>query len=474
MMESTPKASLVRKVPNKTDGHLWRGRRMNSGASLLSGHGPLCRHFDGYIRPRALPCLMARTGPSAARISVSPIRLLLAAIVAWAAANAYANADVNLLASFKMHFREESPLPLIVPVTIDRHEYRFEIDTGMSHTMFGLHLRPLLGRPHGWALGWTATGSTRLDSFRGPRVYLGDLPLPVLNQVRCHDIKPAERAKGTVCDGILGVDALRDLVVQLDFDMRAIRLLRSAPPDAGERLQFIVPGLVPLVVGTLGSRERWFQLDTGSNGHLALMKADFDALVKRGDLLPAGARVLTSLSGQRQSRVGVLNTLFGLGSQRRPAIVVNEIPNSDLRGTPTAIGLGYMSRFLVTFDFPNNAVYLKPGASISALVPSVDLFGVRLARDENNDIIISSIAENSRAAKWGRAGDVVEAINGEPARKLSDAELVRRLSDCRRERIVDFRRPADGRKTWMKLFAVRVGNSASKHRPGESVDHCDH
>jgi len=71
-----------------------------------------------------------------------------------------------------------------------------------------------------------------------------------------------------------------------------------------------------------------------------------------------------------------------------------------------------LSRHLVTFDFPNNRIYLKKGKDFKK-IDEADMSGLHLLRISNNTIV-HSVDEGSPAQKAGiEAKDVILKIGNE-------------------------------------------------------------
>ena len=357
---------------------------------------------------------------------------------------ALASGDVPL-AEFDIEFRDERVHKIVVPVTLASTTYQFEVDTGSTDTTFGERLRPLLRRRTGVAR-YSAVGSELAEmTYAAPRGSIGAVRLPRNMAVRCHDISAMTRSPKI--DGILGMDALSGSILRLDFDRAKVSFLRDVPSSPGSRLELMRPDHVPTIVGSLdGYGTREFLLDTGFNGHAAINRRDFTTLVTRGRLAPAGAQSFRTAAGNLRSRHGVFDGALSLGRHTHSALAVVELPDD---GLPFCLlGLDYLSRYVVTFDFPRNRVYLKPGAQFGTLRPATTLFGVRLARVAGT-VVVWSVRERSRAAAYLQPDDVLETINGTAVAGMLDAEIVRRLMDPDRDVKLVFRRPADGAFFWM-------------------------
>lgn len=357
------------------------------------------------------------------------------------------------IAEFDMTFREEHVRALCVPVEFAGKEYRFQIDTGLSHTTFDSRLRPLLSRQTGRSKYLTMRGATRQSNYGAPPGIIGGVRLPPLNQVCCEDLTSTVSALGVRIDGVLGADALRGVVLQLDFDKKKILFLPTVPPDSGKGMRFMNVGGCPVITASLGrSLETEFVLDTGCNGQGTLSGADFATLSARSELLPAGEMPATVASGRFRAAIAVLKSPFSIAEYKHAGVVFAE--TRDVGARPNVLGLDFLSCYVVTLDFPHQYVYLKPSRSFDAFRPMADLGGVRLSRGSEG-VFVLLVEEGSRAAQKACPNDMLEGINGVSPSILSDAEIVQRITSGTHERRLDFRRPSDGWPWWIILPAQK-------------------
>jgi predicted aspartyl protease len=353
------------------------------------------------------------------------------------------------LAEVDIELRSGQVARLVVPVILGKTKYQFLLDTGSSSTSFDDRLRPLLRARTGVSRYWGVGGSVARRTFKAPAGAIGDAPLPQLDDVSCRDMQAMMGNDAPRVDGILGVDALRDYVVRLDFNLRKISWLRHVPTDAGTKLPFVRSNGMPVIacsIERLGARD--FVLDTGFNSQVALLTRDFNALIACGQLKPADMIAAKTSIGRFQLRVGVLEAAFVAGGHTHEGIVVGELPGNSI---PLGVlGLDYLSRYVVTLDFPQNCAYLKPSGEFNTLRPLAGPRGVRLAR-VGDAIAAFSVLEDDAAAQWVSPGDILVTIDTMDVQSMSDAEIIRRLMVPTRAIKLVFRRVADGRASWIVI-----------------------
>jgi C-terminal processing protease CtpA/Prc len=115
------------------------------------------------------------------------------------------------------------------------------------------------------------------------------------------------------------------------------------------------------------------------------------------------------------------------------------------------LGLGFLSRHMVTFDFPNDKLYLKKGERYDQ-PDEVDMSGLHLLK-QSNGIVVHSIDEGSPAAKAGiKPDDILRRINNVDVNTLTLSTIRRQLrsGDGKSVEII-FQRGEKGFKTTIKL-----------------------
>jgi S1-C subfamily serine protease len=76
-----------------------------------------------------------------------------------------------------------------------------------------------------------------------------------------------------------------------------------------------------------------------------------------------------------------------------------------------ALGLGFLSRYVVTLDFKNSRLYLKKGRLVNREEPR-DASGLRIVRVDG-DTVVESVSPGSPAAKCGiRQNDLLLEVDG--------------------------------------------------------------
>lgn len=225
-------------------------------------------------------------------------------------------------------------------------ELPFIVDTGASGTLFDKSLAPLLHKRPGSVTLRMWGARERAELYDAPRLFLGGVPLRTGRVVATHDFKQFTAMAGRPVLGCLGMDCLRHYCIQLDFSTDKMRFLddtHASPDQWGKPIPLSALGwrdARPCVSGNLlGAKDGYSQIDTGDHGDGWLRPNFFQQWTDVLKVPPAG---------EARSPEGILN-----GETYR------QISLREANAPSDGIGLHFLSRHLVTLDFPNWKMYLK-------------------------------------------------------------------------------------------------------------------
>ena len=316
-----------------------------------------------------------------------------------------------------------------------RGPYTFMVDTG-GHTLLSPHLIAETGlKPIGESV---ATGSGEGHSVSGfvhfDEIAIGGARLRDQMGIATEIYDPA--IEGIRVDGMVGFELVRRLVTQIDYGGRTITFTdpaRFQPKDLGEAVPFLFYNHLPNVAGFIGSRPARFDIDTGSRTEIDLTSPFVAAHQLRAEFT-RGASVVTGwgvggpsrsyivrLPSLKLGSVAVDHIAAGLSQDRGGAM---SDPNYDGN-----LGSGLLKRFVVTFDYAHQVMYLKRLTPAPADAGSFDRSGLWI-NAKSGGYTVTDVARDSAAAAAGiRIGDVITSIDGQPARDeaLSDARLKLRV-----------------------------------------------
>lgn len=312
---------------------------------------------------------------------------------------------------------------IMVPVELNGKRTNFVLDTGATMSIFDTALRRQLGEPVRTTTLHGADGETaQVELFLPPPTKVAGLPFDDVEEVICLDLWRLRDDGQSHIRGVVGMDFLQNRVIRLDFDAGEVTFLRSVPRDAGVSVPLgFSPRLIPTVTLSVGGAgRRVFLVDTGYAGLSVgrLSSELLDPLIDNGNAIVHGTGV----------------TVTALKSSQVREVYLREITLDEFRHSASpfaesdheSVGLGYLSRYIVTFNFPRMKMYLKPGRRFNE--PSYfDLSGAKIFREAGATTVWSA-DDGSAASRAGLVrGDVLEQVDARPAAALSLPQIQKRL-----------------------------------------------
>ncbi len=327
--------------------------------------------------------------------------------------------DQKVLAEFKI---AKGGDPILLPVTFKGKEYLFVLDTGCSHTVFDTSLRHELGEVKKIEKGLTLGSPIKAELFDAPEAFLGPLNLKDSGMVSCFDLKMLSLIGGKTVSGIVGMNFLKRYLIQIDFDkgtLSFLQLLQKRHSGWGNELSISYNPLgIPTITGNIyDSIKVDFWIDTGANSTGGLSSDIFDQILSEKKL-KTSEMLFTTASGVIRKRECRFNSL-SVGPFEYEQLIFSEANWSYL-------GLLFLSRHIVTFDFPNSRIYLKKSKEFTK-VDETDMSGLHLLRISGN-IVVYSVDEGSPAQKAGISSkDIILKVGEKDVSKYDMWELRRLL-----------------------------------------------
>jgi membrane-associated protease RseP (regulator of RpoE activity) len=211
------------------------------------------------------------------------------------------------------------------------------------------------------------------------------------------------------------------------------------------------------VRGTLADLPARFNIDTGSRSEVDIT-GPFVAARQLHSRFSKGVSAVTGwgVGGPARSYVVRLPSLT-LGSVHvdRPVAGLSEdrggsFSDPNYEGN---IGSGFLKRFVVTFDYAHQTMYLRPITPTPVDVGSFDRSGLWInSVPEGYDV--TDVASNSPAAQAGiRKGDVITRLDGMVPRPdaLSDARALLRSRPAGTKIAVEFKRGNEAHQVTLVL-----------------------
>jgi Aspartyl protease len=272
-------------------------------------------------------------------------------------------------------------------------ELPFFVDTGSTFTSFDKSLESKLGKHLGGAelSSWGVT--KKAVSYAAPKLYLGNVPLMIGNRVYIGDFKQLSSQTGRPVMGILGMDCLRHYCIQLDFEAGKIHFLDSDHLDAsqlGKAFPLTFRQGCPFIhVNSLvGEEGTNLLVDAGYRSDGALESGLFQREVQK--LQSEGK----AINGQHAGRIWFSKCDWN-GENYTNLLIGDGGTNFSKGQGGNEMGLRFLARHLVTFDFPKEKMYLKQ----TSVGPLVD--GKIISAEE----FLNNLKEKKQLPGWSTNDD---------------------------------------------------------------------
>jgi hypothetical protein len=336
--------------------------------------------------------------------------------------------------------------PILLSVQLDGKLHLCLLDTGATVGIYDPSLP--LGKSLATQVVETPNGTVKLSQHAPPPAKLGDMALHDKGPgfIFSLDFTQIRQVAGEPLVGIIGMDFLRQHIVQMDFDAGEVRFLRTADDACGKAfpLTFSSQGIPTVKLKIADVVEALFQLDTGACGlgSVDIEKGLFDGMVEKQHLKVVGKSLSETLNGTGSSRLARSKSL-SLGDFNLTDPIVGD-------GRVNTLGLSFLVRFQVTLDFPNAKMYLKKGKAFAA--PDLyDLSGLRLLRIDGKTVVHSVAEESPAAVKGVKAKDQLVKIGNMPVDRMTLSQLRRLLATPADAVEVALRRDDEDRKVVLPL-----------------------
>jgi hypothetical protein len=318
------------------------------------------------------------------------------------------NNDKDVVIS-RISFPDDSKF-IVIPVSLKGKEYLFTLDTGAAMTVFDISLKDQLG----WRLGSSKARAADGTSFKMERFMLDHAHFGGVckkhEKVSVMDLSHVSKMAGRRIDGIVGMDILKNHIVRLDFEKNIVSFLKSINKS---ELSECESGLSfkknrVYLNGKVGNIPVRFVIDTG------FADSDFTGLLEPEVIKQLGV-IGTDQGSQGSTIVGPMDI-----DQRKITVTKLRIGQIEydyamfVEHHESILGLDFLSRHIVTFDFPHKKVYLNKTANLNhSSSGSLSITGFDFTViNNNNNIVIESIDTNGLGYKKGfRKDDVILKVN---------------------------------------------------------------
>lgn len=363
--------------------------------------GP-ARPLTAYARPAAPPTGVAIDGGAAS--ATVPFRLLNNHI--------YVQARVN-----------------------GKGPYTFIVDTGGHNLLSQKVIREAGLTATGAVPGSGAGEGTVISGFvEAKEIAIG--PVRMADQIAIAQEVYDRSIEGIPVDGMVGFELIARLVTRIDYGAQTITFTDPARFDpavegkaSGAAVPFVFYDHLPMVTGKVGDLPARFDIDTGSRVEIDLTSP----FVARAGLRRKFAKGVSAVTGwgvggpSRSYVVRLPSLTVGPYEVRDMTAGLSEdkggsISDPNYEGN---IGSGFLKRFVVTFDYARQTMYLKPIVPPPADAGRFDRAGMWINAGPDG-YVVTDVAAGGPAAQAGIAvGDVIVEMDGKPVKPegLSDARI---------------------------------------------------
>jgi hypothetical protein len=383
----------------------------------------------------------AASGGLALRGAIQPLYALVVSVILAECGRAKAASPEGAARPIAEFEIERAGAPFTLPVTLGGKPYPFVLDTGAALWLFDGSLKQHLGSPRPIRavniLGKPGTVTVRIAQ----NVSLGPLSLGSAAGPLRDDARSFWLRVGLDAYGLIGMESLRDKVLSINFDEGRVSFLQRATGDLGTPVPLTWKGVVPYAVVEiegLGAEE--VLIDTGNMGYYtgSLRPPSFDKVLASGKsrripLFIRGAG-LDVPSATRCSQVRSLT----LGPFRHNDLIVSD-------AMPSQLGLAYLARYIVTFDFPNSTMYLRRGKNFQR-PDRCDLSGLNILPQDGKAVVRSVYLGGPAETAGIREGDEIVSVDGMLARDMTNFGLCRLFAEPGVKRVVLLRDGKELRK----------------------------
>lgn len=234
--------------------------------------------------------------------------------------------------------------------------------------------------------------------------------------------------EGVHIDGMVGYETVARYLITIDYAKSTMTLSLPKPGvvPPGIAVPFVFYETVPQFHGAVDGIPGVFIVDTGNRSSLVLT-SPFVAkhgLVKRYKSPVAGitgygiggpsSAILTRVKSLVVGSIDVPNVVTSLSTDKMGAMSDPSISGN--------VGGGFLKRFIVTFDYRNQIMYLRKNADF-AKTDIVDRSGLVLVAGHAGIRAIGVLSATPASRAGMHAGDVISTVNGAPASALGLARI---------------------------------------------------
>ena len=228
--------------------------------------------------------------------------------------------------------------------------------------------------------------------------------------------------EGVAMPGMVGFETFRRFVTRIDYGAHTITLIKPDafdPKDAGTAVPISFNGNTIEVPATYDGVPGTFTIDTGNRGSL-ILNSPFVAAHAQFAKYSTAPEATTGwgIGGPTKSHVirGHNLVIGGLTVAAPVVLLSTATKGADADATQSGnIGGGVLKRFVVTLDYGNNKMYLKPVTQSVSDLDSFDRSGMWINQSATGYSVVD-VTKGTPADRAGlKAGDEIVSVDGKPA-----------------------------------------------------------
>jgi hypothetical protein len=238
--------------------------------------------------------------------------------------------------------------------------------------------------------------------------------------------------EGTAMPGLIGFEVFRRFVTRVDYERETITLLareRFDPKSAGTPVDFVFHDHIVEVSGAFEGLATKFHIDTGLRSELTLTQAFVEQHGLRAKH-PRGIEAMSAwgVGGPTYAYITRAHDMT-IGGIRIVDVVAN-LMMKDTGSLSNSVGGGLLKRFVVTFDYDRQTMYLKPRSGPVADVGTFDRAGIWFNESPQGFEIVDVIKSSPAECAGLKPGDTIVAVDGTPVSEIHLYDLREQLR-CR-------------------------------------------
>ncbi len=337
--------------------------------------------------------------------------------------------------------------------------YTFIVDTG-GHNLLSPPLIAELGLK---TIGAQAMSGAGEKTAAGGFVHVDEIALGAVqlhNQLGFATQIYDPSIEGIRVDGMVGFELFRRFAVRIDYGHNTLTLTdptRFDPADAGTAIPFVFYDHLPMVEGLVGDLPARFDIDTGSRSEVDLT----GPFVSAHDLHKKFSKGISTVKGwgvggpSRSYVVRLPSLTLGSVAVNAPVAGLSEDKGGSLSDPSYDgnIGSGFLKRFVVTFDYAHQVMYLKPATPQPVDAGRFDRSGMWINSGPGG-YVVTEVASGGPAAKAGiQVGDVIVRVDGAVVRfdGLADTRALLRSRPPGTQVVLELKRASTARQVTLVL-----------------------